>query len=90
MAASDCVGALMAKSYLTFENAGTSPSGKTERVTVLTIGRHTLGRISWWAKWRRYALVPEDGTVWDAACLREVAAELDRMMAKRKKDQSLS
>mgnify|MGYP001583585982 FL=1 len=43
-----------------------------------------LGTIRWWARWRRYAFFPSMETLFDAACLQEVAAFLAGQMAARK------
>ena len=75
----------MPKSELTFRDAGSSPSGKTRRVRVVNSRGIYLAAIAWHAPWRRYTVLPVDGTIWDAGCLREVAAQLDRMMAERQR-----
>jgi len=47
-----------------------SPSGKTLifRVTPKD-GGNPIGFIAWYSRWRRYALQPEPGTVFEADCL---------------------
>lgn len=32
-----------------------------------------LGWIGWWASWRRYAFYPKPNTVYEEACLRDIA-----------------
>ena len=59
--------------FVKFENAGLSDSGKTQKWLVTTVSGSVLGTVSWFAQWRRYAFQPIAGTVFDAACLREIA-----------------
>ena len=61
--------------YIEFRDAGTSPSGKTRVWNVVTKpGGYIIGKIAWWAAWRRYALHPEDGSVFEQDCLRTIAS----------------
>lgn len=43
-----------------------------------------LGRVSWYAPWRRYAFFPYAETLWDAQCLRDVTKFLERLMNERR------
>jgi hypothetical protein len=59
--------------FLKFNDAGTSPSGRTKRWNV-TSGEDSfvLGIIRWYAPWRKYVF--DDGnSVFDANCLQEIA-----------------
>ena len=70
------------KSYLVFEEAGTSPSGKTLRVRVKNTAKETLGGIEWLYGWRRYVfLTGYGGVAFDMDCLQEIADKLNCMMA---------
>lgn len=60
-------------SFVKFENAGLSDSGKTQKWLLSSTGGALLGTVSWYAQWRRYAFQPIAGTVLDATCLREIA-----------------
>ena len=71
-------------SYITFEDGGNSPSGKTRIVNVCGAGGMALGKVRWYGPWRGYCFFPTHGTVWSAGCLREVEGEIDRLMAERK------
>jgi hypothetical protein len=62
-----------------------SKSGKTKVWTLFpredkpgdSPGEHagaTLGRVKWHGQWRRYAFFPEPGTLFEADCLRAIAA----------------
>ena len=42
-----------------------------------------LGRISWHWAWRRYGFSPIDDTVFDSACLDEIASFLKSLMKSR-------
>jgi hypothetical protein len=70
---------VMAESWLTFVEAGTSTSGKTRlwAVTAKADGGR-LGTVLWWAPWRKYAFVPTGDPVFEEDCLRDVAAFCER------------
>lgn len=60
--------------YIRIVEVGLSDSGKTKVWTVQTKdGAHTLGRIAWFGRWRKYAFDPMGGTVFEETCLREIA-----------------
>ena len=61
-------------------------SGKTKVVSVHGSAFSLLGRIGWYAPWRCYCWKPtrvKEGRelLMSAGCLRELAGELDRLMA---------
>lgn len=64
------------KSFLDFVDGGRSVSGRTRVTRVLNHGGGFLGRISWYAPWRRYCVEMEPGAIFDAACLHEIAEHL--------------
>ena len=66
------------KTYLRFDECGHSSSGKTRIWQVKDVHRNTLGVIMWHAPWRRYAFFPQGDTVYDAGCLTEISAFLER------------
>ena len=43
----------------------------------------TLGMIEWFGRWRRYSFFPEVDTIYDAVCLRDIAAFCDELMTQR-------
>lgn len=43
----------------------------------------SLGIIFWYGAWRRYVHKPDDDTIWDSACYKEVSAFLDKLMDER-------
>jgi len=59
--------------YLQFGLSGKSPSGKTNRWFVQSLGGEYLGLISWFSQWRRYAIFVAGDKIFDASCLREIA-----------------
>lgn len=71
--------------FLQFHDHGPSKSGKT-RVWGIWSGQPGgyIGEVRWHAHWRRYAFFPNDGTLWDAGCLREVVAFIDEQMEARR------
>jgi len=67
------------KTYLRFDECGHSSSGKTRIWQVKnTQWNYNMGTIKWYAPWRRYAFFPQTGTLYDAGCLQEIAAFLER------------
>jgi hypothetical protein len=63
-------------SWITFEDAGRSDSGITKIFHVVQAdgkGARPLGRIKWFAPWRKYAFPPSSETVFEEDCLREIA-----------------
>ena len=72
-------------SYLVFDDVGMSKSGLSRRVRVTNTSGQLLGGISWLAAWRRYTFFSTGpGVLLDAGCLRDLAGELDAMMAAHK------
>lgn len=59
-------------SYLQFEEIGRSESG-TIVIAVRDRAGGELGLIRWYGPWRKYTFEPRADTVFDAACLREIA-----------------
>jgi len=60
-------------SFLIFQYAGDSDSGLTKIWWVTNVGHAELGKISWYAPWRRYVYNCYVRIVLDAVCLREIA-----------------
>ena len=63
----------------------TSPSGKTEIFEVISVNNTKLGRISWWAAWRKYCFMPSENIVFDNKCLSAICNVLN-MLNERKHD----
>jgi hypothetical protein len=61
--------------WIRFEFNGQSASGKTKRWLVIsTFEPHpVLGTIAWYASWRCYSFYPKSDTVFEKACLRDIA-----------------
>ena len=74
-------------SYLQYTDSGTSMSGLTRIWGVSSNGAY-LGMVKWYAPWRRYVFEPGYQTLYDTACLRELAtfceAETTRHKIKNK------
>ena len=72
--------------YLVFCHVGTSDSGLTLHVNVLSkSGGFVLGRIFWFTTWRCYVFTPSNQTIWNQDCLRELSTHLETMNATHKK-----
>lgn len=62
--------------HIVIVERGTSPSGKTRRWLVMNKHDpepHVIGKIEWYARWRKYVFAPEPMTVFEEVCLRELA-----------------
>ena len=62
-----------------------SKSGKTNIYQVISNGIH-LGDIKWYASWRRYAFYPNEETVYEKDCLRDIANFLAMATQEHKED----
>ena len=52
---------------------------KTEKWTVISLmGSHELGVVSFHPAWRKYVFWPEKNTIFDPACLRDLADFVDK------------
>lgn len=63
------------------------PKGrKTDQFEVWTDGGHGfyLGKVAWYAKWRRFCFYPEKHSTFDADCLREIWEKIVFEMEGRK------
>lgn len=79
----------MAK-WIRFLDAGRSASGKT-RVWLVAEKNNgpALGRVEWFARWRRYAFAPFPDTVYEQDCLRDIAefCEYETKMHKQRREE---
>lgn len=73
------------KDWIFFGYRGKSKTKKTSIWRVLDRDSVVLGEIRWYAQWRRYALFPEPGTVWEQNCL-ETAANFCRVQTTKHND----
>jgi len=70
--------------FLKFEEVDDGKKRKTKLFAVVTKdGKHLLGEVKWFSRWRRYAFFPTCEVVLDAACLQEVIAFIDGQMQAR-------
>jgi hypothetical protein len=51
----------------------TTESGKTSVFSVHSKARIILGKIAWYSQWRAYVFYPMANTLFDKACLKELA-----------------
>lgn len=64
----------MAK-YVEFIETGLSDTGKTKRWDVVAKGDgFLLGVIKYFGRWKQYAFFPNENTVFEKTCLRDIAA----------------
>lgn len=61
-------------SWLRFEDAGTSRSGKTREWAVVAKEQGlAIGAIQWYGPWRKYVFTARPNTVFEQDCLRDIA-----------------
>jgi len=73
----------MTSRYLTFKELPSS--GKTAIYLVNSTSHgFTLGRISWFGRWRQYTFFPEPETVFNRECLNDISAFIRDLMAVRR------
>lgn len=67
--------------YLKFVDRGDlAARRKTRVVEVVSVSSNkTLGWIKWFGQWRQYVFLPEQGTLWNPDCLRQLASEAEKM-----------
>lgn len=58
-----------------------SKSGKTKIYSVISNEHIILGTIKWKASWRKYAFYPEDNTLYEQDCLRDITVFLEKLKA---------
>jgi hypothetical protein len=61
--------------YITIEEYGRSPSGKTGRFEVRNKrSGDLLALVSWYGPWRQYVCCPQPSTIYSAGCLMDIAS----------------
>jgi hypothetical protein len=67
---------MSASAFIAFERRPELEIGKKTHVWAVKTkgeGGGTLGRVAWYAPWRKYCFYPESSTVFDVACLNYIA-----------------
>jgi hypothetical protein len=59
-------------SYITFIPAPPNPKTKVWYVATATQDSY-LGKIAWFGRWRCYSFFPNQGTIFEKTCLRDIA-----------------
>jgi hypothetical protein len=75
----------MASSYLKFVLSQRPEEKKTDiwEITSIQSGE-TLGEIRWWGSWRKYVFVPNNGSIFDIGCMKEIIEFINQEMLARK------
>ena len=68
---------------LTFESAKLVDKLKTN-IWYVYSDQICLGKIKWWASWRRYCFFPLDDVLFDVSCLMEIVDFITEQMDLRK------
>lgn len=64
--------------FLKFEKSVRPKEKKTDTWTVTAVQSGVeLGKISWWAHWRKYVFAPKENTIYDVKCLQEITTFID-------------
>ena len=66
------VGKTLVMSYITFTDT-VAPRGWITKVWEVSSQSAFLGRVRFWAPWRKYVFEPVAGTLFDECCLNEIA-----------------
>jgi hypothetical protein len=72
----------MAK-WIEFVLSEEKPKTKVWTVEVKENG-DIIGTVKWYSGWRKYAFFPEDNTVYENDCLRDIADFIEKQMRLRK------
>jgi protein tyrosine phosphatase len=80
----DAVGGVN-ESHLSFERLATKNKTAVEAVVSVRTGEE-IGLVKWYSPWRRFAFFPNEKTVWDAGCLKEVSEEIAYLERVRARD----
>ena len=59
-------------SYMVVEQQPDMAGRKTHVWCISSVKGGLLGKVKWFARWRRYAFHPANGAVFDAACLDDI------------------
>ena len=70
--------------YLQVQDLPRRPGRTTDRWQVLGNGGDVLGVVQWFGRWRQYTFDPAPGTTFNATCLRDIAAWLDKINRERR------
>lgn len=69
-----------------FKAAGRSPSGKTRVWNVESSHSHVdIGEIKWYGPWRQYCFFPDEYTIYERQCLRDIATFCEEATSKQRR-----
>lgn len=71
--------------WIDFKGPWPTPSGKTKLWDVLAKDGDRLGRVQWYAPWRKYVFLPNNHCVFEQDCLRDIATFVEKETLKHKK-----
>ena len=71
--------------YIRLTDGRQTPSGKTLLWDVVTVDDNTLlGRVRWFAPWRKYVFAPLPDTLFEQDCLRTIAGQIEQKTAEHR------
>ena len=74
------------KGWVIFQkDVGYAKKHKTQYFTVKTKSSlEEIGHISWYGQWRKYVFFPDENTLYDSGCLKDIVDFLDALMSERR------
>lgn len=70
------------RTYLRFSEIATEPGRKTKVWHVIGANHIVLGRVAFWAHWRRYVFFPGSDKLFDASCMSQISVFLSNETGK--------
>lgn len=74
----------MSKPYLEFELIEKKPKTNVYSINSIASG-FKLGIVKWFSSWRQYCFFPNEGTVFDQRCMKDIRDFMQKLMSDRKK-----
>lgn len=70
----------MGRKFVRFELTDTRADGTSVFNIYNNITGEHLGMIDWYDNWRKYCFLPNDNTLWEVECLKEVIDYIKELM----------
>ena len=72
---------MMSELWITFDVEPIDAKKKTRTWIVKALAGERLGKVKWFAQWRRYSFFPDPGTAFEPDCLKTIAEFCERSTA---------
>lgn len=70
----------MGRKFVRFELIENNSDGTSTFAIYNNVTGECIGTIQWYDEWRKYCFYPDDGTVWETECLKEVIDYIKELM----------